>query len=1474
MTTTQFRSINFLNQTGDFDYDLNLTVNNSTGYFEFGLSGNKNLTFKGQYGKIKDINDNIIIGYVPDQELNIKGSIYSEKESLTIEDNLIYSNISNTAYNFNYFYLNPIGCSLDYNFSLSGGYTDFSSRVTTPKIKDFNIIVDSANNPFITKTLTGVLVNQNPNLEIKIFSGVVASKTDTYNLYGFPITFNNTGTYLIDTNTGISASINDSFDVLFYTNFGNITKTVTISGEVIPLFFLFFDVTPAISGFPNIKTGYDQIFVNNPNNFSLSYGFVSGANVQLNLSYISGLTGDVTGFLSATGKFDGTLSGYLTGSGYLSSYVATGITFSGGNDFLNTTQFITDSGFYAQQFKVATGYSEGNYVITGYGLGSGYIYSSVFATGKIRVLVTGNVPYVGGTAVTVNPYPFTGSGIAYNQNNSGFIATGIVDGYFPNFAQLLYTGELTGIILNSGQYSGKNFIFKPAGDSVIVSSAPYILEASGYESGIGPTGKVNPEFFTNFQEGYYTFTKNFTGTEGSVRVSDDTDIITGYLGIVECATSEKRKYVGISQDIFGDVSGSAYLSSCDTDAFIPSGFIVTGKSNSNATLHILTGKCEETGNLDENLPKFVVIRPTGVYELETQNLEVGTNLPFDQQSSFLNNLTGSRTKIFGSGNGYFENVVGDCQNLGRWDHLFSANEIKVEKNISDYILNTTNFKIITLEDNGLDYFSDVYFKSTGIFENFNFKLSTANKIIQSSPARDIYYRLILSKKISDTAYSGFYESDFTKLKDDVDFCTGLGMGTYRAKIKYINQDISPTGTPICRIPIQIVNLVDKNYYNIDNIRVFSGTLSNNFNNFRLLGSGYHHQANIFYTKDEVYGTEFLTTTGFTQQYLTDLSRAPVQDYTNFNKIYRNSILQAIEYSFSGLTGWSSSGVKNINIFTNHIALSGVSKNEFLNYIKNIYTSQKIIFNVLNCDYNRNKDNFQSFDSMNEFLKDTATIGGGTYYDCSRTSNVDANYSYDNLIPLTNQPVYATCNGFYPDVPGTSTESGKEGVDTIPVPIIPPVIPIVIPPVIPTVPVVVVPPGPEITTTTTTTTTPKPPYGGGGGGDPSGPGDPPRTPETACNEPVGARVNFTTTSATFTKNSTYYEQNGECKCKTPGVLTVKGTVTSNYCKDREENLSITVFGVVDGVQCLGTKKTADVTVTAKGSGKRGNFGDKLSSGATTNWSTNISICQPSATSKKSCSNPNYLLVRPGKGNNMTVWGSDKNCLCKCPKTEEQIKAECGGFTQEIPYYDCETDFKAYSRDEAVAHNLAVGRAPKIYEINSPPWLKNICKECEVCDDPGGGSLNGNNGHHKTCKPCGGETDKSICGGGLRANAQKPVRSKGFDVRCLKAFDVYAEVSANFDNWGYVYDINGPAKTTACSNEGSDACVLCSKSEEVGPLNPIAAGTDNAPAELVAAGYVYKEVQMGGYAINAPHGGPNGISASVSFFFKKKPEEFGV
>lgn len=1195
MITNKFRSINFLNQTGNFDYIIDLSINNNTGYFEFGLSGNKNLTFKGQYGKIKDVNDNVIIGYSPNQEFKVSGSIYSGKESLSFNQGfLAYSNISNTGYNFNHFYVDTIDCAINYNFNLIGEPTDFSTIVPTPKIKDYNIKIDAQDTPYTTQILTGKIINQNPNVEIRIFSGTVLDKTTSYDLYGFPITFYDTGTYFINTSTGIDVSVNDSFRALFYTNFGNIEKTITISGEIIPLFFLFFNVSPGISGFPNIQTGFDIISINSPENYSVNYGFVSGANVQVSLDYVSGLTGDVTGFFPATGKFTGILTGLLVGSGFLSNYVATGITFSGRNDFSDKIEFVTNSGFYAQKFKIATGYSQGNYVLTGYGLGSGYIYENIFATGKIKVLLTGEIPYVGGKVVSFNPYPFTGSGIAYNQNNSGFIATGIVDGFFPNVSTLFYTGALTGIVLNDQQYSGKNFTFTPPKDSVVVSSKRYAISATGYETGFGSTGIIDSAFFLNVDQGYYTISKKFTGVRAESKVQDGQDVITGYLGIIQCEISSNRKYIAVTSGLSGYVTGTGFFSLCDSESYLPSGFFVVSKTQEPSSLYLVTGDCEELdrAQLDQSIPKFIVIKPTGEYELEFKNLETGNNYLLNEQQYFASR-SGIRTQVFGLGSGYFDNVVGDCTNLGRWEHIFSANEILVEKNVSDYILKQINFDLITLEDDGTNYFSEVKFDVTGKLEKIDLNLKSKNSPINFYQQRDIYYNLLLSKKIVD-GYSGFYESKYINIVNDLQFCTGLLIGSYKARVKYVNVSTSPTGTSICRVPIQIVNILDKNSYNQPNIDLFTGSLIYNFDAFRFYGTGWHHQSNIYYHNSsypyinppEIYGTQFLKNTGYTENHRLNLFKPSVKNFLGQHS-YNNTIVSAINHSVTGLTGWQENAVKNINLITNNISLSGWTKDNFLTYIKNINLNYQIIFNTIDCANTRELDsNFKSFDSTSEFLKDIATAGGGSYYNLAS--------KFEGLVPFTNQPVYVTCNRYYPpssqppidsiiyNPPTVDARPGHTGIEILPPQTIPPQ-PVLLPspPAIETpivVPDIIIP-GP-IEDAPPNISQPLKPIEpelliiGGGGASPGTKPSPNPSPKGTCSK-RDLKLGLSVTSAAFSPEPKYQKTNNKCRCKKNGTFVIKGTITNPNCIGK----NVIITGKVRIRDEFGnTKKTFEGTTT--------------------------------------------------------------------------------------------------------------------------------------------------------------------------------------------------------------------------------------------------------------------------------------------------------
>ena len=1309
MTTNQYKAINFLNQTGDFDYNLSISINNYLGYFDFGLSGNKKIEFKGQYGKIKDSNDNIIIGYQPNVQLNIRGYIHSGKESLYIQDNLIYSNIDNTGYNFNYFYLNPQNCTLDYNFSLTGQATDFTTVTTTRKIKDLNI-TGSNGIPFSTQFLTGVIVNQNPGVEIKIFSGQALTKSSSYSLSGFPISFYDSGFFYINSNTGFDSIVVDEFEGLFYTNFGNIQKTISITGELIPLFFLYMDIYPTISGFPNVNTGYEQIFVNVPNDYSVSYGFVSGASIQASISYVSGLTGYITGFLTGTGNFTGTLSGLITGSGYLQTFVDSGINFSGENTFLNDVQFTKDSGFYAEQFFVATGFSQSNYVITGYGLGSGYVYENVFATGFLTNLpVTGNVPYVGGAFVPVNISPFAGTGLAVDQNNSGFLLTGIVYEFLPVTAQLLYTGLLTGVILNSSQYSGKNFIIDPPKDSTIVYSQPYTILATGYESGIIiESGVVDPEFFINISPGYYTFVKNFSGISGSSRTVDQEDVITGFLSLLQGTVSEKRKYLATVNNLSGSVTGSMFLSSCDANSQIPTGFVVSADVTTGVSLYVVTGDCDTKSNIiDEDVPKFIVIRPTGTFELTTKTIETGYNKPLNTDSFYFNQDSGVRTHIFGPGSGYFSNVIGGSTNSGIWQHIFDANELNVTSNLSNYFVNNLTLNFTTLEDDGNDYFSELNFTVTGNYENINLKLEENNIPINVAPSRDIYYRLILSKKIKD-GYSGFYESDFTNISQTIQYCTGLYQGDYKIRLKYTNNSTGPIKKNICRIPIQVCNILDKNYYNKSNVSIFTGELVYYFDNYRYIGGGWNYQSNIFYTETGIYGSEFLNYTGITSTYSGQLF-TPMSSGSEINFTPNNVMYEAIKKSVDNLV-WKSTGLKIINLFTNYPILSGLKKNDFLSYIGNVNANSGIIFNTFNSNTaNLTIDNpyYSSYDNASEFLKDIASFGGGTYYSYQdATDIVDGYIGYDNFLPLNSgNKMYMVCNNVYPASPGTDTRPGYDGINNPPgnsaAPVYPPInvtgnlpssgIPINMP----TGSYQSIPSGTTFRI-------------GGGPITPSpGPGPSPG-PSTSLCEPRNKDLKLTLTNWTWEKDPTYSPTSSSCKCTKEGTLKIKFTVANPNCISKEARVSA-VYKLYD----MGT-----LVRTYEGAAQISMAGAPRAGVSIKDGEIIIKACGPANSPSSPPQQKGILNLSLGRSNEIRQdYSSTNQCTCNCPHLSNKpsspydLKLCPDKKDQEIVYaWDCYSKFEAEDQSSAIAHNIKMKRQnPGV--LQTPPWLFNECPKCK-------------------------------------------------------------------------------------------------------------------------------------------------------------------
>ena len=248
---------------------------------------------------------------------------------------------------------------------------------------------------------------------------------------------------------------------------------------------------------------------------------------------------------------------------------------------------------------------------------------------------------------------------------------------------------------------------------------------------------------------------------------------------------------------------------------------------------------------------------------------------------------------------------------------------------------------------------------------------------------------------------------------------------------------------------------------------------------------------------------------------------------------------------------------------------------------------------------------------------------------------------------------------------------------------------------------------------------------------------------------------------------------------------------------------------------------------------------------------INACQPDkGTSVK---------IIMSQGPNATIW--DDPVCGVCPYSEEELKETCPNpeDRETIYAYDDINLYEAENEQEKITHERA------LLQGNQPLSWRYECEKCIKCEDNLGGGLLTSTKYSKTCEPCGNATDKSACNGGGRVNGSG-VRSKAFSKQCAKLYDVYAKVDAVFDNWGYVKDANGTATTRRCSNEGTDACEACEKTEDIGPLNPVSAGTDLNPSEEDMV-----EVGVNGWAINAPHGGPVSIYATVSFYFKPKPKK---
>ena len=151
-----YRSV--FEQTG-LNFDLNLSINNTTGSGAFGFSGEGNqIQFTFQSGKIYDFENRYVNSYLPNTSTRILGDLENGNYSYYINNTPVCFNGIKNDFKVQRFFYTASGCQIDSSLVLKGVNEPLFSFNFPPNFK-------------IGKTYTGQIGNDVNNLAFKIFSG-------------------------------------------------------------------------------------------------------------------------------------------------------------------------------------------------------------------------------------------------------------------------------------------------------------------------------------------------------------------------------------------------------------------------------------------------------------------------------------------------------------------------------------------------------------------------------------------------------------------------------------------------------------------------------------------------------------------------------------------------------------------------------------------------------------------------------------------------------------------------------------------------------------------------------------------------------------------------------------------------------------------------------------------------------------------------------------------------------------------------------------------------------------------------------------------------------------------------------------------------------------------------------------------------------------------------------------------------------
>lgn len=454
---------NFYTQINDVGLSMNCSVDNTTGVYHFGLSGNQGIVdFKLEGGRMF-FRDQFIHSYAAFQTFGLTVQVGSGANVIKDGAALVYGQPMNTG-SFDYFYFQRENAGMGATFDLNISGDTLPSYTITDK--GYLFASGQAG-------VTGYFVNQG-TFPIRIFdSSILATQNYTFGKLVGNISSSNTGNFVYsgDFNT---LDLNQPILTTFNTNFGNLDVIFTIvDTRTFNRFVLLQEIIPSFntSGVLNQDVNY----------LNYSGGFVTdnfNANLYFSLQYVSGSGAQADPSFLPTYPYSTLGYGNFVQSGLLTGQYR----FPTGNNVISG-EYIVNLSVFGWATGLATGFFSGN----GTGLATGTNYTGA-ATSAFTGMLVVNIGAGSGTFVNTNLVAGTPIGPAYSLNYTGYSdATGFVNTDNLSLNDVIYIGSQNDPIVKGFQFTSNTTL------AAYLSGAP-IHQVNGVIDG----GVV---FLTSLQDG-------------------------------------------------------------------------------------------------------------------------------------------------------------------------------------------------------------------------------------------------------------------------------------------------------------------------------------------------------------------------------------------------------------------------------------------------------------------------------------------------------------------------------------------------------------------------------------------------------------------------------------------------------------------------------------------------------------------------------------------------------------------------------------------------------------------------------------------------------------------------------------------------------------------------------------------------------------------------------------------------------------